>query len=77
MLGSEPSRPGSALCLQPVPLASQSQVTGFPGDSVVKNLSAVQKPQETWVRSLGLEDPLDRAVQWATVHRVTKELDTT
>ena len=31
--------------------------TGFPGGSVVKNLPAVQ---ETWVRSLGWEDPLEK-----------------
>ena len=30
---------------------------GFPGGSVVKNLPAMQ---ETWVRSLGLEDPLEK-----------------
>ena len=30
---------------------------GFPGGSVVKNLSAVQ---ETWVQSLGREDPLEK-----------------
>ena len=29
----------------------------FPGDSVVKNLPAVLEMQETWVRSLGQEDP--------------------
>jgi len=29
---------------------------GFPGGSAVKNLPAVQ---ETWVRSLGREDPLE------------------
>ena len=29
---------------------------GFPGGSVVKNLPAMQ---ETWVRSLGWEDPLE------------------
>ena len=27
---------------------------------MVKNLSAMQKPQETWVRSLGQEDPLEK-----------------
>ena len=32
--------------------------SGFPGASVVKNLSAMQEPQETQVRSLGQEDPL-------------------
>ena len=32
---------------------------GFPGGAVVKNLSAVQ---ETWVRSLGQEDPLEKEI---------------
>ena len=32
---------------------------GFPGGSVVKNPLPVQVPQETWVRSLGGEDPLE------------------
>ena len=31
-------------------------ILGFPGGSVVKNLPAIQ---ETWVRSLGQEDPLE------------------
>ena len=31
----------------------------FPDDSVVKNLPAIQKTQETWVWSLGQQDPLD------------------
>ena len=31
---------------------------GFPGGSVVKNLLPIQEPQETWVGSLGQEDPL-------------------
>ena len=30
---------------------------GFPGGSVVKNLPALQ---ETWVQSLGQEDPLEK-----------------
>ena len=34
-------------------------VWGFPGGSVVENLSAVQ---ETWVRSLGQEDPLKKGM---------------
>ena len=34
----------------------------FPGSSVVKNLPAVQETQETRVRSLGQEDPLDEAM---------------
>ena len=36
---------------------------GFPGGSAVKNLPAVQEPQEIWVQSLGQEDPRRRAWQ--------------
>ena len=32
----------------------------FPGGSAVKNLLAVQELQETWVLSLGQEDPLEK-----------------
>ena len=32
---------------------------GFPGGSVGKNPPAVKEMQETWVQSLGLEDPLE------------------
>ena len=32
---------------------------GFPGGSVVKNLLPVQEIKETWVQSLGREDPLE------------------
>ena len=35
---------------------------GFPGGSVVKNLPAMQEPQETRVRSLGQEDPLEEGM---------------
>ena len=57
---------------------------GIPSDSAVKNLPAVQESQETWVRSLCREDPLEqgmatilvfclenpmeRGVWWATAH---------
>ena len=34
-------------------------VLGFPDDSAVKNQPAMQKLQETWVRCLGGEDPLE------------------
>ena len=34
----------------------------FPGGSVVNNLPALQKMQETWVRSLGGEDPLEKGM---------------
>ena len=33
--------------------------TGLPGGSVVKNPLPVQETQETWVQSLGQEDPLE------------------
>ena len=29
---------------------------------MVKNLPAMQEPQETWVQSLGQEDPLEQGV---------------
>ena len=35
---------------------------GFPGGSAVKNPPATQEPQETWVRSLGWEDPLEESM---------------
>ena len=35
---------------------------GFPGGSAVKNLPAMQEPQETRVRSPGREDPLKESV---------------
>ena len=55
---------------------------GFPGDSVVKNPPA---KQETWVRSLGREDPLDKAMAtyssilawdtpWAVAYGVAKRV---
>ena len=39
---------------------SRGQPLGFPGGSTVKNPSAMQ---ETWVRSLGWEDPLEEDKQ--------------
>ena len=35
---------------------------GFTGDSVVKNLHAMQEPQEMQVQSLGWEDPLEEGM---------------
>ena len=35
---------------------------GFPGGSVVKNLSTMHEMQETWVWSLGGEDPLEEGM---------------
>ena len=35
---------------------------GFLGGSVVNNLPALQEPQETQVRSLSQEDPLEKEV---------------
>ena len=34
----------------------------FPSGSVVKSLPAMQDPQETWVQSLGQEDPLEEGM---------------
>ena len=34
---------------------------GFPGGSAVKNSRAIQEIQETWVHSLGWEDPLQES----------------
>ena len=34
----------------------------FLSGSVVKNLPAMQKPQETWIQSLGQEDPLEEGM---------------
>ena len=35
---------------------------GFPGDSVVKNVPAIQEIQQMWVRFLGWEDPLEKGM---------------
>ena len=35
---------------------------GFSGGSVVKNLPAVKELQETWLPSLGREDPLEEGM---------------
>ena len=35
---------------------------GFPGGSAVKNLPTTQETEETWVRSLGQEDPLEEGM---------------
>ena len=35
-------------------------MSGFPSGSAVKNLLAMQEPLETWVQSLGQEDPLEK-----------------
>ena len=40
-------------------MQSYTQLKGFPGGSDVKNLAATQ---ETWVQSLGQEDPLEKEV---------------
>ena len=43
----------------PIP---SSELKGLPSGSAVKNLPAMQEPQETWVRSLGREDTLEEGV---------------
>ena len=35
---------------------------GFLGGSVVRNLPAMQETQETWVQSLGRENPLEEGM---------------
>ena len=35
---------------------------GFPSSSVVRKLPELQQLQETWVRSLGWEDPLEKGM---------------
>ena len=35
---------------------------GFPGGSAVKKSPTMQKTQETWVQSLGQEDPLEKGM---------------
>ena len=35
---------------------------GFPGGSVIKNLPIMQETQESWVQSLGQEDPLEKGM---------------
>ena len=39
-----------------------TKFSSFPGGSVVKNLPAMQEVRETWVQSLGREDPLEEDV---------------
>ena len=34
---------------------------GFPGGSAVKNSRVIQEIQETWIHSLGWEDPLEKS----------------
>ena len=43
-------------------LLSKYMKRGFPGGLVVKNLPAMQENQETLVRSLGWEDPLENGM---------------
>ena len=47
----------------PLPSPSDSARSPiFPSGSVVKNLSAIQEPQEMRVRSLSWEDPLEKEI---------------
>ena len=36
---------------------------GFPAGSAVKNPPAMQEMQDTWVPSLGWEDPLEKGIE--------------
>ena len=47
---------------KPVVTSGESGEWGFPSGSAVKNLPARQEPQETWVQSLGGEDPLEEGM---------------
>ena len=51
-------RQAKQLCLGSAPIT----LRGFPGGSEVKNPPAVQEPQETGVRSLGREPPLEEGM---------------
>ena len=43
--------------------ASLCEYWGFPGDSAVKNLPEMQESQESQVRSMGWEDPLEKGME--------------
>ena len=43
----------------PSEITTVNNIWGFPGGAVVKNTPAMQETQETWVRFLGQEDPLE------------------
>ena len=43
--------------------ASLCEYWGFPGDSAVKNLPEMQEFQESQVRSMGWEDPLEKGME--------------
>ena len=42
---------------------------GFPFGSVIKNPFAMQNTQETWVQSLGQEDPLEKEMATCSLPR--------
>ena len=79
----------TSLCLGSVLIKQLScHFPASPGGSAVKNLPAIQEPQEMWVQSLDRKDPLegmathssilawricmDRGAWQATVHRIAK-----
>ena len=41
---------------------------GFPGGSAVNSLPAMDETKETWVRSLGWEDPLEEGLATHSSH---------
>ena len=45
-----------------MPLESTCIYKGGVGKQAVKNLPAMQEPQEMWVRPLGWEDPLEEGM---------------
>ena len=46
----------------------------FPGGSVVQNLPPKSETQETWVRCLGQEDPLEKEMAIQSNTRMEAEL---
>ena len=54
--------PGGRETLSQILKEEQHPVWGFPCGSVVKNLFAIQEPQETRVGTLGWEDPLEKGM---------------
>ena len=48
---------------------------GFLGGSAVKNLLAMQEPQETWFQSLGQEHPLEEGMASHSIYLPAESID--
>ena len=46
-----------------IPELGRSPGVGVPGGIVIRNLPAKQETQESWVQSLGQEDPLEKKME--------------